>query len=427
MKIRLNGILSSNSNDIKFILRALRYRNYRLFFAGQAVSLTGTWMQVIAVSWMVYRLTKSAFLLGLVGFAGQIPIFILTPFAGVLADHFNRQRILVITQTLAMLQAFILAFLSLTGMISVWQIISLSIFLGLINAFDIPARQAFVVDMVEQKADLGNAIALNSFMFNGARLVGPSIGGILIAIVGEGICFLLNGISFVAVIFALLAMRVRPRDKRYKNTPLLQGLKEGFVYTLNFKPMRYVLLLTTLISLMGMSYVIIMPIFAKEILGGGPHTLGFLMAAVGLGALAGALYLASRKSVEGLERIIPMATVVFALGLIAFSFSKYLWLSLALILCAGFGVMIQTVASNTVLQSLTDDDKRGRVMSFYAMAFMGMTPFGSLLAGTLAHRLGAPNAILISGIACLLGSIFFLAKIKNQGRFQNSIQTCPRI
>lgn len=394
-------------NEITTILRAFRYRNYRLFFAGQAVSLIGTWMQVIAVSWMVYRLTNSAFLLGIVAFAGQIPIFILTPFAGVLADHFNRRRMLIITQTLAMLQAFILAFLALRGNVSVWQVVGLTMFLGLVNAFDVPIRQSFVVDMVEDKKDLGNAIALNSLMFNGARLVGPSVAGILIAVVDEGVCFLINAISFLAVIFALSAMRVKPKAEGGKTNHVLQGLKEGFVYTFNFKPMRDILLLTTLISVMGMSYVIIMPVFAKDILGGGAHTLGFLMGAAGLGALGGAIYLASRKGVEGLERIISIATIIFGLGLIAFSFSTSLWLSLILILFAGFVVMVQTVASNTVLQSLTHDDKRGRVMSFYAVAFMGMAPFGSLLAGSLASKIGAPNALLISGFCCILGAVFF--------------------
>jgi len=393
------------------ILRAFRYRNYRLFFAGQFISLTGIWMQTVAVSWLVYRLTKSAFLLGAVAFAGQIPIFILTPFAGVAADNFNRRRILIITQILAMIQAFILAMLSIRGVVAVWHVVYLSIFLGLINAFDIPTRQSFVVEMVGDKKDLGNAIALNSFMFNGSRLIGPSLAGILIAVAGEGICFLINALTFFAVIFALLAIRLEPRTIPRRNGNILHGLKEGIVYTFGFAHMRYILLLTVLTSVVGMSYVIIMPIFAKDILRGGAHTLGFLMGAAGLGALAGAIYLASRKGIEGLEKIIPMSTIIFGLGLIAFSFSNILWLSLILILFAGFGIMVQTVASNTVLQSLTDDDKRGRVMSLYVMAFMGMTPFGSLLAGILASKVGAPHALLISGIACILGTIFLSRRI----------------
>lgn len=389
-------------------LRSFRYRNYRLFFAGQAISLTGTWMQTIAVSWLVYRLTNSAFLLGAVAFLGQIPTFIITPFGGVLADQFNRRRMLVITQALAMFQAFMLALLTLSGMIQVWHIFALSMLLGTINAFDIPIRQSFVVDMVEDKADLGNAIALNSLVFNGARLIGPSIAGLIIAITGEGICFLLNGLSFLAVIIALLMMRIRPDAVRAKRDPLLKSFKEGVLYAFNFSQMRYVLLLTILTSVMGMSYVIMMPIFAKDILSGDAHTLGLLMGSAGLGAIIGAVYLASRKGAEGLlERVVPTSVVVFGLALIAFSFSRNLWLSLIFILFAGFGVMVQTVSSNTVLQNLTHDDKRGRVMSLYAMAFMGMMPFGSLIAGTLAGKIGAPNALLISGICCVLGTIIF--------------------
>jgi MFS family permease len=396
---------------VKFLPKALYYRNYRLFFSGQAISLTGTWMQTIGISWLVYSITNSAFLLGVVAFTAQIPIFLVTPFGGVLADRLNRRRLLILTQTLAMLQAFILAGLTLAGIVAVWHIVILSATLGLINAFDIPIRQAFVVDIVEEKADLGNAIAMNSFVFNGARLVGPSIAGIIISILGEGVCFLVNAISFLAVIFALLAMRIRPSTVQKKHNHVIEGLKEGLVYTVGFKPMKYILLLTVLTSIMGMAYVVMLPIFARDILGGGAHTLGFLMGAAGLGALGGAVYLSFRKGVLGLEKIITAATIIFGLGVIAFSFSRHLWLSLLLILCAGFGIMVQTVANNTVLQSLTDDDKRGRVMSFYAMAFMGMMPFGSLLAGFLASKIGAPNALLISGVSCILGGCLFSIKV----------------
>lgn len=392
-------------------LRAFRYRNYRLYFAGQAISLIGTWMQMIAVSWLIYRLTNSAFLLGIAAFAGQIPTFFATPFGGVLADNFNRRRMLIITQTLAMFQAFALAILSFTGVVAVWHVILLSVFLGLINAFDVPIRQSFVVDMVEDKADLGNAIALNSFVFNGARLIGPSIAGIFIATVGEGVCFLVNGLSFIAVIFALKAMRLKPGIKPAKTSRIFERLKEGFVYTFGYAPMKYILLLTVLVSVMGMSYVVIMPIFAKDILGGGARTLGGLMGAAGLGALIGAVYLASRKGTEGLHKVIFWAALVFGLGLIGFSFSTRLWLSLFWILVAGFGVMVQTVASNIVLQNLTHDDKRGRVMSFYAMAFMGMMPFGSLLVGSMASRIGAQGALLVSGLACVIGALLFSAKL----------------
>jgi len=410
MRLRPEGIISAHYDNLKLVLRAFQYRNYRLFFAGQAVSLIGTWMQVVAVSWLVYRMTNSAFLLGLVGFVGYIPTFLLTPFAGVLADRFNRRRILIVTQTLAMIQASILAALSLTGLVEVWHLIALSMLLGLINAFDIPARQAFVVEMIDEKADLGNAIALSSFVFNSARLIGPSLAGILIAIVGEGICFLINAVTFLAVIFALLAMRLKPGSIQ-SDTRVFEELKEGFIYTFNFRPMRHILLLTILTSIMGMSYVIVMPIFARDILHGGAHTLGFLMGSAGLGALFGAVYLAAKKDTRGLEKVISRGTLVLGLGLISFSFSTHLWLSLILIMCAGFGMMVQTVAGNTILQTITDDNKRGRVMSFYAMAFMGMMPFGSLLAGIVAGRIGAPYALLISGLACVLGGIIFSKKI----------------
>lgn len=406
-----DSISNNKSSGLKFILRSFHYRNYRLFFGGQGISLIGTWIQNIAMSWLVYSLTNSALLLGIVGFAGQIPTFILTPFAGVLVDRWHRHRILVVTQTLAMLQAFILALLVLTGNVTVWHIIPLSVFLGLVNAFDIPARQSFVVEIIENREDLGNAIALNSSMFNGARLLGPSIAGILIAAVGEGLCFLLNGVSYLAVIAALLAMRVIPKKIEIKKSHILHGLKEGFFYAFGFAPIRYILLLLSLISLVGMPYAVLMPIFAKEILHGGPHTLGFLVGCSGIGALVGAVFLASRKSASGLAKNIPLAAGLFGVGLIIFSQSRVLWLSLLLMLITGFGMMVQMASSNTLIQTVVDDDKRGRVMSFYTMAFMGMAPFGSLLAGGLASKIGAPNTLLIGGIATILGAIVFAVKL----------------
>lgn len=389
------------------ILPALRHRNYRLFFGGQSISLMGTWMQRIAMSWLVYRLTNSAFLLGLVGFAGQIPIFLLTPFAGVLADRLNRHRMLVVTQTLAMIQALTLAILVLTGTIAVWQIISLSIFLGFVDSFDMPTRQSFLVEMIEKREDLGNAIALNSSMVNGARLVGPSVAGILIASVGEGMCFLLNGISYLAVIMSLLAMKIRQREMETKRTYILQELGEGFSYAFGFMPIRSVLLLMTLVSLMGMSHTVLMPVFARDILHGDSHTLGFLMGASGVGALVGALHLAFRKSVAGLEQWNVVAAGIFGLGLMAFSLSRFFWVSLFFMLLSGFGMIVQHASTNTVLQTVVDEDKRGRVMSLYVMAFRGMAPFGSLLAGGLASKIGAPNTILVGGLSCILGSLLF--------------------
>lgn len=398
-------------NALTAILRSFHYRNYRLFFGGQVISLIGTWIQNIAISWLVYSLTSSALLLGVVGFAGQIPTLLLTPFAGVFADRWSRHRMLVVTQSLAMLQAFILAALVLTGNVSVWYIIPLSIFLGLVNSFDIPARQSFIVEIVEKREDLGNAIALNSSMFNGARLLGPSIAGVLISAVGEGICFLLNGLSYLAVIAALLAMKIRPREIENKNSHMLQGLKEGFAYAFGLIPIRYILMLLALVSLTGMPYAVLMPIFAREILGGGPHTLGFLMGFSGMGALVGAVYLASRKDSRGLVKIIPRAAVIFGAGLILFSQSRVPWLSFSLMLLTGFGMMVQMASSNTVVQTIVDDDKRGRVMSIYAMSFMGVMPFGSLIGGGLASRIGAPNTLVVGGIACIAGAVLFSGKL----------------
>jgi len=365
---------------------------------------------MIAVVWLVYRLTNSAFLLGLVGFISQIPTFIFSPLAGVLADHLERRKILIITQTLAMLQAFILAALSFSGHIAVWQIIVLSTFLGTINAFDAPVRQAFVIDMVEKKEDLGNAIALSSSMFNSARLIGPSIAGIIIATFGEGICFLLNGFSFLAVILALYMMKVKHKNKPFETSHMLKRLKEGLSYAFGFAPIRYILLLISLFSLIGMSYVVVMPVVAREILSGNAKTLGFLMGGAGLGAVIGTLYLAWQRTSRGLEKIIPAATIIFGVSLVIFSFSHNFWLSLFLMLCTGAGMMVQMAASNTIIQTITDDDKRGRVMSFFTMAFMGIAPFGSLLAGALTEKIGAANTLLINGILCIIGALFFNAK-----------------
>jgi len=404
-------IRNKGQRGIMTIFRALAHRNYRLFFSGQSISLVGTWMQQIAISWLVFDLTHSAFLLGIVNFASRIPTFLLASFAGVLVDRWNRHRVLVVTQILSMIQALVLAYLVLTGKIMVWQIICLSVILGLINALDIPARQTFVIDMVETKEDLGNAIALNSSMVNGARLVGPSIAGLLIATLGEGICFLLNGLSFLPVIASLLAMKIRPDMRARKNTRVLQGLKEGVHYAFGFPPIRSVLLLLALVSFMGMPYTVLMPIFAERILHGGPQALGFLMGATGVGALAGAIFLASRKNVRGLGKIIVFASSVFGLGLVAFSLSRVLWLSMVIMPITGFGMMVQMTSSNTILQTIVEEDKRGRIMSFYTMAFMGMVPFGSLFAGSLAHSIGAPATVAIGGVVCIVGAIAFGRKL----------------
>ena len=391
----------------KFALRALRSRNYRLFFTGQSVSLIGTWMTQVATSWLVYRLTGSAWLLGIVGFASRIPTFFLAPFAGVWIDRWNRHHTLVVTQILSMLQSFALAWLALAGIITIREVIWLGLAQGVINAIDMPARQAFVIEMVEDRADLGNAIALNSSMVNAARLLGPSIAGVVIAAVGEGYCFLIDGFSYLAVIASLLAMKIRPVERRKASKPVWHELKEGWSYVTHFVPIRSILLLLALVSLVGMQYTVLMPIFAGQVLRGGPHTLGFLMGASGVGALTGAMFLATRKSVLGLGRIIPSASAGFGVGLIAFGLSRHLWLSLLLMMFVGGSMMIQMAGSNTVLQTIVEDDKRGRVMSFYSMAFLGMAPFGSLLAGGLAHQIGAPRTVMISGAVCIAGAAWF--------------------
>jgi MFS family permease len=401
----------NNSVDIKHILRALRYRNYRLFFFGQAISLIGTWMQYLAMSWLVYRLTNSPFALGVIGFASQITAFFISPFSGVWADRWNRHSVVIITQVLAMLQALVLTVLVMSGTVQVWHIIVLSIFMGLVNSFDMPVRQAFTVDMISNKEDLGNAIALNSMTFNLARFVGPMIAGFLVAFFNEGICFLINCLSYIAVIIALLSMNIHPHKAKIKHQNIWASLKEGFVYTFGFAPMRFILILMGLVSLVVMPYAVLLPVFAKEVLHGDAQTLGFLMGAAGMGALAGAIFMAAKKGVAGLGKNISSATFMFGIGLIILSFTSLIWLSLVLMAFIGFGLMIHMAASNTVLQTIVEDDKRGRVMSFYVMAFIGLSPIGSLLAGSLASHIGTPHTLLLAGISCVIGAFVFLSKL----------------
>ena len=408
MDSNVSGIIFDNLKYFKFIFRTLQYRNYRLFFIGQFISLIGTWMQQIAVSWLVYQMTHSVFLLGLVGFVSQLPTLVITPFAGVWSDRFNRYRMLIMTQTLSMIQAIVLAILVLSGVISVWQIILLSLFIGCVNAIDMPTRQSFVIHMIDDRKDLSNAIALNSAMFNAARFLGPFIAGVLIAIVGEGICFLINGLSYIAVILALLAMNVSNMQIGFKKSSIIGELKDGFTYVFSDMKIKSILLLVALTSIMGVPFIVLMPAFAKDILHGGAHTLGFLMSALGGGALMGAFYLAARTDVKGLRKIINLAALLFGIGLIGLSLSNYLWISLLMTFIAGFGMMVQVASSNTWLQTNIDDNKRGRVMSFYVVSFMGMAPFGSLLAGSMAGAIGVSNTIFIGGTACVLSAIFFL-------------------
>ena len=399
------------ARDFSHAWRALRHRNFRLFFGGQSISVIGTWMTRVATSWLVYRLSGSALLLGTVSFAGQIPTFLLAPIAGVLVDRIDRRKVLLWTQALAMLQSLALAGLTLSNCITVGEVLALSAFQGLINAFDMPARQSFMVQMVEERADLSNAIAINSSMVNMARLVGPSLAGLLIAVKNEGWCFLVDGISYIAVIISLLMMRVSRTEAQHARTSTFTQLKEGWTYVAGFVPIRSILLLFALLSLMGWPFMVLMPIFAAKILHGGPHTLGFLMGAVGIGSLASALSLVMRRSVRGLTRVIPVAAVIFGAGLIAFGFSHYLWLSMLTMLVTGFGMMQGLTGSNTIIQTLVDENMRGRVMSYYTMAFVGMAPFGSLLAGALAHAIGAPRTVIVSGVACILGGIWFTSQL----------------
>jgi len=395
-------------SGIKNLLRALRSRNYRLFVAGQSVSLVGTWMQQVAMSWLVYRLTGSSFLLGVVGFTSQIPTFLFAPVAGVLADRWNRRRLLIVTQTLAMLQAALLAAAVFSGIIQVWHIIVLSLLLGVVNAFDIPIRQSFVVEMVSHRDDLGNAIALNSSMVNGARLIGPSIAGLLVASVGEGVCFILNSASYLAVLLALAAMRLEHIPQHLpQRRHIFHELREGFIYTFGFGPIRSILLLVALVSLTGMPYAVLVPVFAKEVLHGGAHTFGFLMTAAGCGALAGTVYLASRKNVLGLGRLIVLAAVLFAAGVSGFAMSTNILLSLLSLVIAGFGAMTMVASCNTILQTILEEDKRGRVMSFFTMAFMGMAPFGSFGAGSMAGIIGLRETLLLGAACCLVGAVIF--------------------
>jgi len=370
-------------------------------------------MQQMAIGWLIYQLTNSPFMLGLVGFLGTIPTFIFTPFAGVLADRINRHRMLVITQILSMAQALILAALIMTGKIEVWQILALTILLGIIMAFDSPVRHAFVVELVDKKEDMANAIALNSLVFNAARLIGPAAAGMLVALFGEGICFLSNGLSYIAVIAALLGMNITRRSLVRQNKHIMHDLKEGIDYAFSNELIRSILLLTSIVSMMGMSYVILMPIFARDILHGGANTLGFLMGSTGLGALMGAFFVASRKSVKGFERMVFFTTNIFGVGLIAFSLSRTLWLSMGILLLAGFGIMVQMSANNIIIQAVVHDDKRGRVMSLLMVAFLGIVPFGYIIAGSLASKFGAPNALMISGLSCVASSFLLRKNRKN--------------
>jgi MFS family permease len=412
--------------------RALRHRNFQLFFSGQLISLIGTWMQTVAQSWLVYRLTGSGLLLGSVGFASQIPVFLIAPIGGITADRGNRQRIVIGTQMASMILAFVLAALTLSHKVHVWHIFVLAALLGVVNAFDIPGRQSFLVDMVG-KEDLMNAIALNSSMFNGARVIGPAVAGVLVARLGEGWCFFVNGVSYIAVIAGLMLMNVHAPAKASAKTSPLEHIIEGFQFVRRTAPIRTLLLLLGLVSVTGMPYVVLMPIFADKILhnGGqefasliGSHDLGavrlgILMGAAGVGALLGALTLAVRSGVKGLGRWVAVCCGGFGVSLILFAFSKSFWLSVMLLLPVGYFIMLQMASSNTLIQVMVPDALRGRAMALYSMMFMGMAPLGALLGGALSDRLGAPLTVATGGLASLAGAWWFgmqLPKIRAEAR-----------
>jgi len=399
-----------NRIGLRTTLRALRHRNFQLFFGGQLISLIGTWMQNIAQDWLVYRFTGSSLLLGTVAFVSQIPIFLLAPVAGIVADRYNRHRIVIATQSASMVLALTLATLTLTGRIRIWEIMVLASLLGVVNAFDIPARQAFLIDMVGRD-DLLNAIALNSSMFNSARIIGPAIAGILVASVGEGWCFFANGISYIAVIIGLLTMRLTRRGELQKKGSALENMVEGFRFARHTAPVRALLMLIGVVSLAAMPYTVLMPIFAGRILHGGARQLGLLMGATGVGALLGALTLASKTSTSGLGRWVWMAATGFGMSLILFTMSQHLWLSMALLVPTGFGMMVQMGATNTLLQVMVPDRLRGRVMSLYSMMFIGMGPIGALIGGAVAARIGAPWTVAIGGVTCLVGGAIFARRL----------------
>jgi len=406
---------------MKHFIRALRHRNFRLFFGGQSISLVGTWMTQIATSWLVYRLSHSALLLGLSGFSSQIPVFAFSAFAGVWMDRLNLQRVLIVTQILAMLQSLALAFLTLTHQITITEIIILGFSQGMINVFDMPARQSFVVQMVEDKKDLGNAIAINSFMVNLARLIGPLIAGMLIAMAGEGMCFLIDGVSYIAVVLSLLLMTLALPQHAGPRHGIFHQFKEGARYAFGFTPIRNVLFLMALFSVMGMSYGVLMPVFAADIFHGNAHTLGVLLGASGVGALIGSVVLASRKTVLGLGKIMILSGILFAITIMTFSLSKIWWLSLTMLAASGFALIMIIASANTFLQTVVEDGKRGRLMGLFTLAFIGMTPFGSLLSGGLAKYIGAPRTLFLNAAFCLVGTLVFAKTLDSMKRLVRPI------
>ena len=393
--------------SVRHAWRALRHRNFKLYFAGQGISIIGTWMTRMATTWLVYRLTHSALLLGVVGFVGLIPTFVLAPFAGVWIERLDRRRLLVWTQAAAAIQSLTLAALTLAGVVTFWEVLVLAVFQGLVNAFDAPLRQIFLGQMVDDREDLGNAIAISSSLANGARLIGPAIAGLVIAAWGEGGCFLIDGLSYLAVITSLLMMRIQPPANQPNKARMLEQMREGWQYVSDFRPVRAILLLLALLALMGFPYSILLPVFAGQVLHGGPATLGWLTAASGIGALGSGLSLTLRTSTKGLARMLQISAAALGCGLILFGLAQALWLSMALMVLVGFGMMQVFAVSNTLVQTLVPEDKKGRVMSYFFMALFGAAPFGSLLGGALAHRIGAPHTVIVTGAFCLAGALWF--------------------
>ncbi len=397
--------------NLSFLFRALQSRNYRLYFSGQGISLIGLWMQSVAISWLVYRLTNSPFMLGLVGFTSQFPMLTLTAVGGVLVDRWDRKAILIIIQYLGMAQAMALAILAYLDLMTIEMVIVLTFFWGVVSALDAPTRHALVAQLVEKKEDMGNAIALNSAMFNGARLIGPSIAGLIIAMTGEGVCFLINAVSYIPACLAFQSLRLRPQPVRPVPKRIRDELREGFVYARSRPLVRFLIILVMMISLFGMPYLVQMPAMARDVLGGGARELGFLLGAVGCGALTGAMFLASRPSNFKLIRIIFVSSLIFSLSLLVFSLSRTMGLSIGSMYFAGLGMMVQLATINTLMQSVIQDDKRGRIMGLYTMAFMGFVPFGSLLNGWLAGWIGSADSLLVCGLICLGISVICLFRL----------------
>jgi MFS family permease len=402
---------SGSSKGLSHTWLALRHRNFRLFFGGQSVSLIGTWMTRVAILWLVYRLTGSALLLGTVGFVGQIPALFLAPLAGVVVDRMDRRKVMIVTQILAMLQSLALAVLTLARVINIYEVMALAFLQGCTTAFDSPARQALMVRLVETREELTNAIALNAAMTDSTRLIGPSIAGLLIAATNEGMCFLVDGISFIAVIVSLFRMRIKPVESAPAKAGMMTQLREGWTYVTGSLPLRNILLLFAVVSLMGWPFMTLMPVFAAQVLHGGPHTMGFLTGAVGFGAFLAAMSMVLRRTMRGLEIWLPQSAFLFGIGLIFFGFSHWQWLSILLMVVTGFGMIKGLVSSNTILQTLTDDQMRGRVMSYYTLAMLGMAPFGTLLTGVVANAIGAPRTVMISGVLCIAGGLWFFSQL----------------